>query len=199
MPAIIRNPSIEPVALPYPFMGVLRGRQAICLNITAARALALLGSNGALMVEESASAAGPFDTAYLGMTDQAPDAVHFNPRGPFPTTLGSAGVVSTAAMALWGNSNIAAARVITAIDLHQMADGTGSAVVEVWRRRAGAMTQLLTITLVQGGGAFSTATGVPATLALRTLQAGDYLYAQGITAPTGGAGFMIDVEFAPQF
>jgi hypothetical protein len=122
------------------------------------------------------------------------DTIHFNIRGPFPPTLAPVpGTPSAAAMAFWGTLNIATTRTIAFMHLHQMDDGAGNAVVEVYRLRAGVFTLLGNITLVQGTGDFAFATVVSAD---PLLLAGDYLYAQAITAPVGGAGFTIDVHFA---
>lgn len=68
MPTTIQNPSTEPCALPFPFAGVLRGRQIVCIDVPIATVVAALGgaaASDALLVAESSSV-GPYDTAYQG-------------------------------------------------------------------------------------------------------------------------------------
>lgn len=88
MPAvIIQNPSIEPVGLPYPFRGVLKGRQEIKLETTKAVVEAALGTNGALLVRETDDDAAPFDTFYQG---DLLSGANKQTVGPFHETLAAA-------------------------------------------------------------------------------------------------------------
>ena len=118
---------------------------------------------------------------------------HFDHQNTFPAAVGVANTPTAAAFSLFGQIAISRSMAIRDIDVHQMVDGTaGNAVFEVYRRRAGVFTRLVSITLAQLGGNYAVNSGVPSDV---QLIAGDYLYCQGVTAPTGGSGWTIDVHF----
>lgn len=64
MPVIIRNRSIEPQAIPYPFNGILKGRAAIQLDMTLAQVRALVPTVLDGFDIEERSDITPFDTGY---------------------------------------------------------------------------------------------------------------------------------------
>lgn len=112
-----------------------------------------------------------------------------------PSVADAAGTPDVEALAVFSQLNVANAKVIDYCHLHGIDDqGSGSMTVELWRRRAGVMTSLGTITLTGGAGDYATATLVPAD---RVLQLGDYLYCQ-LTAYSGAGGYdgiTVDVHF----
>ena len=71
---IITNPSIEICALPFPFAGVLKGRQSIKLNVSSATVTAALGGEAAAsaLLVKDAEDGGPYDTAYQGSVGTSP-------------------------------------------------------------------------------------------------------------------------------
>lgn len=124
------------------------------------------------------------------------DTIHFNVGNVgAPTIAPVAGVASPAAMATFGQLNIRTPRLIAFWHIHLTLGAAGNLGVELWRQRAGVLVLLDTNTAVNPSN-FSTDASVPAD---RTLQAGDYLFAQAISATAIGAGadgLTVDIHFA---
>lgn len=127
--------------------------------------------------------------------------IHFN-VGIGTPALGTPGTLTPAAAAFFGQLHMHARARISVLHLHVVEDGaSGTATVEVYRRRGGVATLLGAITQASGVGDFSTVPVVPATEALQTVEPGDYLFCQATAATlftAGGAnGITVDVHFAP--
>lgn len=108
------------------------------------------------------------------------DAYRFNANGLLSGfSDGVAGTFTAAAMIDGSEEVWNAEQFIQTMRLRQIVDGgAGTTTVEIFRRRAGANTSLGTISLAAGGGVFATASTIPATAALQTLQVGDVLVCQ---------------------
>lgn len=136
----------------------------------------------------------------LGGLVQPPGTIHFNIGNVGAITLGAPGVANPAAMAFFGQLNIASFRTIVVNHLHLTEDGAAPSVlnIELWRRRSGVMTRLTQLTYTAPAGAdFVTVGAVPAG-DLAQLQPGDYLFCQAVTGTTlagGGDGLTVDVHF----
>lgn len=78
-----------------------------------------------------------------------------------------------------GGKQVEVGLFIKELRLTQLIVGSGSTTtVEVFRRRSGVNTSLGTVSLTSAAGDLATATTVPASAALRTLDVGDFLFAQ---------------------
>ena len=78
MPCSLRNPTTEPVTLPYPFRGILNRGQGVMLDVTADECLALLGGSafkGGLDINSQPAYVGAFDSFYLDPSTLVPPAL----------------------------------------------------------------------------------------------------------------------------
>lgn len=69
MPTKLTNPSIEPLALPYPFRGVLAGKQEVVIDVSPTVVTAALGGtswNGRAPLIQEVGAQASYDSAYAG-------------------------------------------------------------------------------------------------------------------------------------
>lgn len=102
------------------------------------------------------------------------------------------------ALAVFGQVHIAQSKTIASINLHGIEDlGTGGLTVEVYRRRAGVMTLLATLSLTGGSGDYAEDTATPAGV-LALVGADDHIFAQVTDFSAGGGydGLTVDVRFA---
>lgn len=107
------------------------------------------------------------------------------------------GAPDATAMAEFGQVNVPQSGTLSAIHLHQGADGlSGSTVLEVYRRRNGTMTQIATVTLVSGGGDFGFVNFSFVTIALSRVMRGDYLFLQATSKMGGSPAGFVDVHFS---
>jgi hypothetical protein len=109
-----------------------------------------------------------------------PDRIFFLANGLLTGFVNAAapGTFDSAAM-VDGLREISRFSLIDTIRMTQVVDGgAGTTTMEIFRRRAAVNTSLGTVSIVQGGGVFASATLTPASVALRTLLVGDTLVAQ---------------------
>lgn len=167
MSVIIQNPSLDVCALPYPFRGVLRGRQQVKLNMTMAQALVALGGAvpaGALLLSEGSDAA-PYDDAYLGDAVYGDGINSRQPYGPFVRT----DLAASLSDSRLGIGATAAPNVDAAV-------GTTSSLTRI----------VATLTVAPAGG----------NLVLKVFKNGTLLNAAAILTIVPGAGLVYSVTFA---
>ena len=116
--------------------------------------------------------------------------INLAPVAPTP------GTPDAAAMAYYGAINIPRASSLSAIHLHQIADGSGGTnTLEVYRKRSGVWTKIADASLVFGGGEFGFTNFTFVSPALRRLVRGDYLYLQATSLMSGSDRGFVDVHF----
>lgn len=127
-----------------------------------------------------------------------PDTFHFNVGNIGSISLGSPNVATPAAMAFFGQINIASPRSIRVCHLHLIEDGSAPTVInlELWRRRDGTMTRLAELAYTAPFGSdFITISALPDDAELRPR---DYLFVQAVTGTTlagGGSGLTVDLHY----
>lgn len=195
------NPSGSPVSLPYPFRGILKPRQRIGFGLSLAEFVATIGDEASLgplkLFETSDVSSTP-----TGFEARFPQTIHFNVgKIGTPAVAPTPGTPDPNALSVFGQLNIRDKARIAVSHLHLIQDGmSGTATVELYRRRNGVFTLLGSVTQSSGAGDFSVNPIVPATSELRNLEPNDYLYAQLTSATllggaSGGDGLTVDVHF----
>ena len=85
---------------------------------------------------------------------------------------------------------------IDTLSIRQRVDGSaGTTTVEFYRLRAGVWTFLVSVSLAFGGGGGATASAVPASVALRTLNQGDVVVAILVARQTGATDLSAKASF----
>lgn len=112
-----------------------------------------------------------------------------------PVVAAAPGTPDPSALAVFSQINAGVAKTIEAVHLHGIEDlGSGSVTAEVYRRRAGTMLLLGSLTLAGGAGDFRTAALIPSTT---DVLADDYFFAQ-LTSYQGAGGYdgiTLDIHF----
>lgn len=70
MPTLVTNPSVEPTTLPFPYQGVLKGKQSVLFAAAPSVVIANLRgvvASAALVITEVPNSTGPFDDATYGV------------------------------------------------------------------------------------------------------------------------------------
>lgn len=107
MPCVIRNRSVEPLSLPYPFAGILPGGKAVILDLTVAAVTTALGGSsflgGVALEEAPAGYSGPYDSFFEGDAAGGGTAI---PAGRVPYgNAGGTNLTSEAALAYDASTN----------------------------------------------------------------------------------------------
>lgn len=162
MSVVVENLSIEPVALPFPLRGVLKGKGKVVVGLTEAQVQEAIGTNGALRVR-AAGAADADQTFYEGWAETGlPETV----CGWYETF----GASKTAdVISRFGSASLAwvAPRAGSVIGLSYCSDGALDAAVSISLRKNG--------TVVAG----CTASASSGTTARATFVRGRYTFAAG--------------------
>lgn len=162
MSVVVENLSIEPVALPFPLRGVLKGKGKVVVGLTEAQVQEAIGTNGALRVR-AAGAADADQTFYEGWAETGlPETV----CGWYETF----GASKTAdVISRFGSASLAwvAPRAGSVIGLSYCSDGALDAAVSISLRKNG--------TVVAG----CTASASSGTTARATFARGTYTFAAG--------------------
>jgi hypothetical protein len=125
------------------------------------------------------------------------ETVHFNIGNIGTPAAAAPGTPTAAALAFFGQINIHKFGWIQFVHLHLIEDGTAGALnLEVYRRRAGAMTRIAQLGYIAPSADFVTITSVPSAADAK-LEPGDYLFCQAVTPFTlaNGNGLTVDVHF----
>ncbi len=162
MSVVVENLSLEPVALPFPLRGVLKGKGRVVVGLTEAQVQEAIGTNGALRVR-AAGAADADQTFYEGWAETGlPETV----SGWYETLAASqtANVVNR-----FGNASLAwvAPRAGSVIALSFCTDSALDAAVDVFLRKNGTVVAACTATASSG------------TTARATFARGTYTFAAG--------------------
>lgn len=176
MSVVVENLSLEPVALPFPLRGVLKGKGKVVVGLTEAQVQEAIGTNGALRVR-AAGAADADQTFYEGWAETGlPETV----CGWYETLSASqsANVVNR-----FGNASLAwvAPRAGSVIALSFCTDSALDAQVDLFLRKNGTVVAACTATASSGTTARATfARGT------HTFAAGDKLTLQYDSGALGG-------------
>jgi hypothetical protein len=131
--------------------------------------------------------------------DSRINTVHFN-IGTLgaPALAPVAGVADPAALAFFGQINVAYSRHIRVFHIHMIVDGSGGDLtVELWRLRGAALARVATATYTAPVGAdFVRVPGFPLSADVAVVREGDYLLAQAVAPFTlaNADGLTVDVH-----